>query len=274
MDSPKEPRLALALSGGTAKSIAHVGVLEALEEDGIPVDYIAATSGGAIVGSIYAAGIPVSEIKEIASTLRWRDLARLTFPRLGILNNSGVARFITDLLGDVTFEDLNLPLAIVGTDLLTGEKKVFREGNVARAVMISSSLPNVFEPISADGTLYSDGGLVEYLPVETAQLFAPDVIVAVHLGTRQGRAPRPRHLLHMAMLVSGIAAQQNSRISEGKADIVIRPPTASFPSFDLMASSKLIEVGYNEAKARIPDIRAVMEAAEPSWVHRLKFWEQ
>ena len=125
-----------------------------------------------------------------------------------------------------------------------------------------------------NGTLYADGGLVEYLPVETVQEFQPDVIIAVNLGHRTGRSPRPRHLLHMAMRVTGIAAQQNARLSETKADIVIRPPTAKFPSFDLMASARLVQVGYDATMERLPDIRAVMEAAEPSWVQRLKFWER
>jgi NTE family protein len=274
MNRNKRPTLGLALSGGTAKSLAHIGILEALAEAEVEVDYIAGTSGGAIVGAIYAAGFQVKELKEVAAALRWKDLARLTFPRLGLLNNSGVARFITDLLGDLTFADLRIPLAIVATDLLTGDKVVFREGKVAEAAMISSSIPNVFEPIERNGTLFTDGGLVEYLPVETVQEFSPDVIVAVNLGHREGRSPRPRNLLQMAMMVTGIAAQQNTRLSEAKADIVIRPPTASFPSFDLMASYRLIDVGYDAAKARLPEIQAVLEAVEPSWMQRLKFWER
>jgi len=274
MNSTKSPTVGLALSGGTAKSIAHIGVLEALTEAGIPVDCIAGTSGGAIVGAIFAAGFGVEELKGIASRLRWKDLARITWPRLGLLNNSGIARFLTDLLGELTFEDLKIPLAVVATDLLTGEKVVFREGSVAEAVMISCSIPTVFEPVERDGTLYTDGGLVEYLPVETVQMFQPEVIIAVNLGHRTGRSPRPRHLLHMAMRVTGIAAKQNARLSETKADVVIHPPTGEFPSFDLMASARLIRVGYEATRARIPDIRAVLDAAEPTWVERLKFWER
>jgi NTE family protein len=274
MNTNKTPTVGLALSGGTAKSMAHVGVLEALHEAGIPVDCLAGTSGGAIVAAIYAAGFSSAELRQIASKLRWKDLARITWPRLGLLNNSGISRFLTDLLGDLTFQDLKIPLAIVGTDVLTGEKVVFREGSVAEAAMISSSIPTVFEPVERDGTLYTDGGLVEYLPVETVQTFHPDVIIAVNLGHRTGRSPRPRHLLHMAMRVTGIAAKQNARLSETRADIVIRPPTEEFPSFDLMASSRLIQVGYDATRERIPDIRALMEAVEPSWVQRLKFWER
>jgi NTE family protein len=261
MISDTRPTLGLALSGGTAKSVAHIGVLEALTEAGIPVSCVAGTSGGAIVGSIYAAGFTVEELREVARALRWKDLARLTWPRLGLLNNSGIARFLTALLGDLTFADLRIPLAIVGTDLLTGDKVVFREGKVSVAAMISCSIPNVFEPVEHDGCLYSDGGLVEYLPVETVRdEFRPRIVVAVNLGHREGRTQRPRHLLHMAMTVTGIVARHNARHSELLADIVIRPPTGEFPAFDLMASSRLIQVGYEAAKARVPEIRALLDA--------------
>jgi NTE family protein len=254
------PTLGLALSGGTAKSVAHIGVLEALTEAGIRVDCIAGTSGGAIVGAIYAAGFTVEELRDVARALRWKDLARLTWPRLGLLNNSGIARFLTALLGDLTFAELRIPLAIVATDLLTGEKVVFRQGKVSTAAMISCSIPNVFEPVEHEGCLYSDGGLVEYLPVETVREFRPRVVVAVNLGHREGRTQRPRHLLHMAMTVTGIVARHNAAHSELLADIVIRPPTGEFPAFDLMASSRLIQVGYEAAKARVPEIRALLDA--------------
>jgi NTE family protein len=265
MNASPRPVVGLALSGGTAKSVAHIGVLSALDEANIPVDCIAATSGGAIVGAIYAAGLSVAELRSVAEALRWKDLARITWPRLGLLNNAGIDRFLTELLGDLTFDELRIPLAVVATDLLTGEKVVFRKGRVAQAVMISSSIPNVFEPVELDGTLYTDGGLVEYLPVETVREFEPRIVIAVNLGHREGRSPRPRHLLHMSMMVTSIAARQNARTSETKADIVIRPPTGEFPSFDLMASSRLVQVGYEAAVARLPDIRALLDEVEPNW---------
>jgi len=274
LNEKKRPTLGLALSGGTAKSVAHVGVLEALTEAGIRPDYLAGTSGGAIVGAIYAAGFSVAELRDLAVNLRWKHLARLTFPKLGLLSNSQVERFITDLLGDITFADLKIPFSVVTTDLLTGNKVVFREGKVAQAVMLSTSIPNVFEPIQVGDTMYVDGGLVEYLPVETVLEYRPDVVVGVNLGYRETKSARPRHLLHVAMAVTGIAAQQNARLSETKADVVIRPPTARFPSFDLMASEELIGVGYRAAVERIPDIKAAMERTEPGWLDRLKFWSR
>ena len=271
----EQPTIGIALSGGTAKSLAHIGILKALEEAGLRPHYMAATSGGAIVGAVYAAGTSIEDLTKTAEGLRWKHLARITWPRLGLLNNSGVERVLHDLVGEADFKDLKIPMAIVGTDLLTGDKVVFREGSVAKAAMISSSIPSVFEPIKADGTLYVDGGLVEYLPVETlVDSFQPDLVIAVNLGYREFRSPHPRHLLHISMMVTGIAARQNARISETKADVVIRPPTALFPAFDLQASAKLIEVGYRTAKQRIPDILAAMERKDEGWLDRIKFWSR
>jgi predicted acylesterase/phospholipase RssA len=121
-----------------------------------------------------------------------------------------------------------------------------------------------------------DGGLVEYLPVETVLEYRPDLVVGVNLGYRETRSTLPRHLLHVAMAVTGVAAQHNARLSETKADIVIRPSTARFPSFDLMASSELIGVGYSAAKDRIPDVLAALDRVQagPGWMERLKFWNR
>jgi predicted acylesterase/phospholipase RssA len=255
MNSSSRPLVGLALSGGTAKSVAHIGVLAALDEAGIGVDCIAGTSGGALVGAIYAAGVTVNELKGVAAALRWKDLARITWPRLGLLNNAGIERFLTELLGDLTFEELRIPLAVVATDLLLGEKVVFRKGRVAQAAMMSSSIPNVFEPVEQDGTLYSDGGLVEYLPVETLRgEFDPKVAIAVNLGHREGRSSRPRHPPHghdgdHAWPAITRASPRRRRIWSSA-----RPPS-SFLLRPFMATSRLVEVGYEAAVARIPDIR-------------------
>lgn len=263
----------LALSGGTAKSIAHIGVLKAFEEAGVAIDYLTGTSGGAIVGAMYAAGKSVEELEHVASGLRWKHLARLTLPRLGILNNSPLEQFITKLLGRVDFSDLKIPFAVVTTDLLTGERVVFKEGPVARAVMMSSSIPNVFEPVEYQGSMYVDGGLTEYLPVETLrETFGPDVAIGVSLGQRHTQAAKPRHLLHVAMAVTGIAARATLQRSEALADLVIKPPAGRFPSYDLKAGPELIDVGHQAALARMPEILELLAPAERTWLERLRFW--
>lgn len=271
----EELTVGLALSGGTAKSIAHIGVLRAFEEAGVTIDYLTGTSGGAIVGAMYAAGKSAEELERVAATLRWKHLARLTLPRLGILNNSRMEEFITKQLGHVEFSDLKIPFAVVTTDLLTGERVVLKEGPVARAVMMSSSIPNVFEPVAHQGSLYVDGGLTEYLPVETLrETFAPDIAIGVSLGQRHAQAAKPRHLLHVAMAVTSIAARATLGRSEALADLVIKPPAGRFPSYDLKAGAELIDVGHQAALARMPEILELLAPSPRPWLERLRFWEK
>lgn len=275
LDPIEDITIGLALSGGTAKSIAHIGVLKAFEEAGVVIDCLTGTSGGAIVGAMYAAGKSIEDLEHVAANLRWKHLARLTLPRLGIMNNSRMEHFINNLLGEVTFADLKIPFAVVATDLLTGDRVVIKEGSVAKAVMKSSSIPNVFEPIEDNGTMYVDGGLTEYLPVETLrESFHPDIAIGVSLGQRHVQAVKPRHLLHVAMAVTTIAARATVQRSEALADLVIKPPAGRFPSYDLKAGAELMDVGHQAARARMPEILELLEPGEKPWLDRLRFWSK
>jgi NTE family protein len=255
----------VALSGGTAKTIAHIGVLEALEEAGIRISCITGTSGGAIIGALYAAGFSIPELKALARGVRWNKLARLSFPRLGFLSNDTVHRFLTDLLGSRTFDQLRLPLAIVGTNLLTGERTIFRDGSVALAARVSSTIPHLFAPVEIGDEMYVDGGMVEFLPVATLRdTFDPDVRVGVNLGLR-GRLPRPRNFIQVSVVVGTVVARQTVRYNESLADVVIRPDTSLFHPFDLEASQGLIEVGYRGVVDELDALAAAIRRHEPAF---------
>jgi NTE family protein len=255
----------VALSGGTAKTIAHIGVLEALEEAGIRVSCITGTSGGAIIGALYAAGFSIPELKALARGVRWNKLARLSFPRLGFLSNDTVHRFLTDLLGSRTFDQLRIPLAIVGTNLLTGDRAIFREGSVALAARVSSTIPHLFAPVEIGEEMYVDGGMVEFLPVATLRdTFDPDVRVGVNLGLR-GRLPRPRNFIQVSVVVGTVVARQTIRYNESLADVVIRPDTSLFHPFDLEASQGLIEVGYQGVVEELDALAAAIRRHEPGF---------
>jgi NTE family protein len=262
-------RVGLALSGGTAKTIAHIGVLEALEDAGISISCIAGTSGGAIVGALYAAGFSIPELKALARGLKWTSLARLSFPRLGLLSNDTVNRFLSDLLGKRTFEQLKIPLAVVATNLLTGERVIFKEGSVALAAQVSSTVPHLFSPVEVGQEMYVDGGIVEFLPIAALRdTFAPDVCIGVNLGMR-GRLPRPRNLIHVAMLLGTVVARQNAGRAESLADVVIRPDTRLFHPFDLEASQALFEVGREGAVAELPRIAEAIRRFDGTFTLRL-----
>lgn len=273
MHDDARPRLGLALSGGTAKSIAHIGVLRALEEADLRPDVIVGTSGGSLIGVVYASGAGIDRMVDMALAINWRKLARVRIPRLGLFSNQGVAELVRSTVGDLAFEDLEIPTHVVTTDLLTGEKVVFCEGPVAPAVQASCSIPQIFSPVQIGDGLYADGGFVEYLPVETLRKYRPDATVGVHLGAYNDFSVPPRHLLSMIMRTMGIVAMRNARISSGSADVLIAPRLHGFTSFDLKRAEELLQVGYDAAVDAIPAIRHVLERdveTTASWRERLR----
>jgi NTE family protein len=254
------PRLGVALSGGIAKVVAHIGILRAFEEASIRVDAIAASSGGALIGAFYAAGTPIAEMERIAHEISWRKLTRVGIPRLGLLSNDKMERFLIERLGNIRFEDLRIPLAVVAADLSTGRKAVFTRGLVAPAVRGSCSIPQLFPPVPIDGHLIADGGLVEYLPVQTLSELGCDVRVGVNLGgVRNWHLKDPKNLLEVALRVIGFVSQQNARESETLADHVVRPDLADFGPYDLDRAGELIRVGYEYGRRSAPVIRAILE---------------
>ncbi len=258
-DSPV--RVGVALSGGVAKVVAHVGILRAFEEAGIRVDAVSATSGGSIIGAFYCAGIPLPEMERLAAELSWKKLTRVTIPRLGLLSNEKLERLVTDRLGDIRFEDLKKPLAVIAADLTTGRKAVFTTGRIAPPIRASCSIPQLFPPVSIDGNLYADGGLVEYLPVQSLDVFDCDVRVGVNLGgVRNWHMKDPRNFFEIALRVIGVVSQRNARLSEELADHVVRPNLAEFGPYDLERASDLIRVGYEAGKRAAPMVLSVIEA--------------
>jgi len=245
----------LALSGGTARAIAHVGVLKALTEAEIPIDRIAATSGGAIVGTFYGSGMPIDDILLIANELSWSKLISIRLSRLGFISSKRIEEFVRSVLGDITFEELKTPCHVVATDLETGHKRVFDSGPVARAVRASCSIPQIFLPVEIDGHYYVDGGFSEYLPAGTLHEIDHMFVIAVHLAQERGIYRRPKNYLQLAIHIMGLVAKTNYVISRERADMLIHPQMDPFSPFDFDTSEKLIELGYETTKNLIPEIK-------------------
>ena len=248
-------KVGLALSGGTAKSVTHVGVIKALVEAGIPIACISGTSGGSIVGAMFASGMPVSTMETVATAMSWRKLVSIRLTRLGFISSERIAEFVTEVLGDLSFDDLNLPTAVVASNLVTGDKKVFRTGNLAQAVRASCSIPQIYLPVEIDGEYYVDGGLSEYLPVETAQELGADFVIASHLGPIDPTYRRPHHILQLVIQVTGLMARKNYPISERKASFIIHPNVDAYSSFDFEHSEEMIEIGYDATRRMLAELR-------------------
>lgn len=259
----------LALSGGTARSLAHVGVIRALREARLPISYVAGTSGGAIVGTIFAAGATDERMARIAASIGWRDLASVTLSRLGLVSSKPIERLMQEMLPGARFDGLRLPCAVTVTNLLSGSREVFTRGPVARVIRASCSIPQIFLPVEIGGTPYVDGGLSEYLPVRTVREFGPQFTLAVNLAPARERYQRPRHYLQLVMLLINMVARQNLGPSLRHADFVLHPPIEHFSPFDFGRGRAIMNLGYETARAHIADIERAWRA-KSSWWARVK----
>jgi len=255
-------KIGLALSGGTAKSMAHVGVLKALQEQKVGIDYLAGTSGGAVVAAFYAAGKSVEAMESLAVGIHWINLAGFTLPKLGLLSSEKIRTYVIDEIGDLEFRDLDIPLAVVAADLSTGGKRVFTEGRVAVACQASSSIPEIYTPVELDGHNLVDGGLIEYVPLETLASFGAMFKIGVNLGYERRDLKRPHNLIEVTLQVTNFIAQQNAAVSEKLADFMIRPELEEFSPLALHKGSDMIEKGYREARRVMPALKAAIEAHE------------
>jgi NTE family protein len=258
-------KIGIALSGGTAKSVAHVGVLKALTEAGIPIDYIAGTSGGSIVSSMVASGMPISSMEAVATTMNWRKLVTLRFTKLGFVSSARIEEFVKEIIGDLDFEDLKVPSTVVTANLVTGEKREFRSGRVALAVRASCSIPQIYLPVEIEGEYYVDGGVAEYLPIESLAAMGCDICIGSHLGPVNFAYRRPHHLLHLVMQITGLMARKNYISSLARADFVIHPNLDHFSSFDFNNSDKMIQLGYNTTWALMDDLKKVIKRRNSFW---------
>jgi NTE family protein len=264
----KTPSLGLALGGGFARGIVHVGVLKVLERERIPIRFIAGTSVGALIGAAYCSGVSPAELEEIASKVRFRDLARWTLSRYGFATNLRMNGFLNRILKVKTFEELNLPLAITATDFVTGEGVVFRSGQLAEAVRASCAYPGVFLPVTVNGRLLVDGMLAHSLPTQPAREMGADPVIAVNLKTSWGSAGGPRHIFDVIGQCFSIAQNMNCASSRHCADLVIEPDVTKYRYDDFEHSAELVHIGEEATTAALPDIRKWMEQSKPKLPER------
>ncbi len=252
--------IGLALSGGAVRGIAHIAVLEVLEREGVPVKAVAGTSAGSIVGALYAAGMPLEEMKRVALGTSWKTFLRLTFPKRGLISSTAVYDFVKDLLPVKRFSSLKMPFAAVATDLGTGEKVVLKTGSLARAIQASCSLPVIFTPTVIGGRLLVDGGVASMVPVRTVREdLGADKVVAVNVNVKARGPERYDSLLKIATQVSSLWATRNAREEGRLADVLIPVNAAGIAPYDLSKGKEILRRGRRAAEDRLRDIEALME---------------
>jgi NTE family protein len=256
------PRLGLALSGGAARGIAHIGVLRALEENSIPIDAIAGASAGALIGGAYAAGMSIGELEAMARKFRWRHTARFSFSRLGLQSNARMETFLRARLPVTRFEDLKIPFAALVTDLRHGTPIALRDtGDVPFAIRASGCVPALYVPVRDDqGRLLVDGGLVANLPVSYTRDLGADIVIAVDVGTDGARfMDRPHTALGVLTQVFVAVERIVSNQESGKADLLIVPRVGHIRWDETRRAEELLKIGYETALKSIDQIRDLIE---------------
>ncbi len=258
---PPRRRVGLALGGGAARGIAHIGVLEVLDKHNITIDCIAGTSAGAIAGGMYAAGLTPKRMEELIRKMSWTELASFSLPKLGLLNYDRVTQWIEDCLEDhpATFSDLKMRFAAVAADIVTGELVAITEGRIADALRASSSVPGILSPTNINGSLLVDGGILNNLPVSVARRLGADYVIAVDLlppGSIGGK--KPQNVVELS--ITALYMLMRSTHNDGaRADRVILPLISDVSLIDLGRVDELLDAGRAAAEAVIPMIKRDLE---------------
>jgi NTE family protein len=262
MNMMSSPKIGLALSGGAARGMAHVGVLRALIEHNIPIHCVAGTSAGSIVAGAFASGMPMDEIAEFGRALRWRDIGRVTMSRLGVQSNERLEQYMRARLPITKFEDMPIPFAAVATDLQTGEAVVMKgEGDVPFAIRASCTIPGWYVPVlDQQGRQLVDGGLVAIIPSSVARSLGARVVIAVDVNTEGATFITPSSsvigvLLQSMMLVQKTASSYQLEMS----DLVISPKVGHVRWDEMGRADELMEAGYKAGLESIPKIRALID---------------
>lgn len=245
----RRPRVGLALGGGFARGLAHIGVLKVLVENKIAIHALAGTSIGSVVAAGLASGCTIEEMVAAARKTRWSSFARWTFPRLGFATNDRLESFLSKTLPCRTFEQLKLPLAIVAADLTTGEAVIFREGDLMIPLRASCSFPGLFVPIEHCGRMLLDGAIVNSVPVSA--LSGMDLIVAVHIRS-DGLHRRPTSLFEVVGESFRITQNLNESSWRNHCDLTIEPELGGFRWDDFGRADELIAMGEVAARKALP----------------------
>jgi NTE family protein len=239
---PPPPKIALVLGGGAAKGFAHVGVIKSLESHGIQPDMVVGTSAGSVVGALYASGYGGFELQRIALAMEEKAFSDWTLPNRGFIKGEALQNFMNEAVQNRPIERLLRKLAIVATDLQSGELIVFERGNTGMAVRASSSVPGVFQPVKFNNREYVDGGLVSPVPVKTARDLGADIVIAVDISDRP-KLSKLKDTIDVMMqtftIMGGIIAGKELAF----ADVVVEPDISALNSANFESRNQAIIEG-------------------------------
>lgn len=262
---PRKIKIGLALGGGAARGFAHIGVIKALEAQGIVPDVVVGTSAGSVVGALYAAGNTGFALQRAALEMDEAAISDWVLPLFGdssgVLKGEALQNYVNKTVHNVPIEKLKMTFGAVATDLKNGEPILFRRGNTGQAVRASSAVPGVFQPVKINGISYVDGGLVAPVPVRFARQMGADFVIAVNIST-QTDMQAANTSFEVLMQTFNIMGQRLNHYELKDADVVIQPRLANMSGNDFNGRNLAILAGEQAAAAMMPQIKARLKARQ------------
>jgi len=293
-------KVGLALGGGGARGLAHIGVLKVLERDNIPIDLITGTSMGAIIGGAYALKKDISAIEKIAEKyskisefnidfsfsekerkdkpfflkkmsdfLKKGYIINLELRRKYIDEGEEIKKIIKDLVGDKAFTDTKIPFAVVAADLVKGEKVILNQGKLFDALLASSSIPGMFPPVILDKKILVDGGIVDVVPIQAAQSLGANFVIGVNVGQTIKKRVEFDNAVEIFFRSDSITSAELRKLQLSFADVVITPKIGRFHWSDFSKSGQCIREGEIAAQNIILELKKKLKKAKPIWWKKL-----
>jgi len=293
-------KVGLALGGGGARGLAHIGVLKVLERENIPIDLITGTSMGAIIGGVYALKKDISAIekitekyskisefnidlsfgekekkdkpfflKKMSDFLRRGYILNLELRRKYINDGEGVKKIIKDLVGDKAFTDTKIPFAAVAADLVRGEKVIIKRGKLFDALLASASIPGMFPPVILDKKILVDGGIVDVVPIKAAQSLGANFVIAVSVSQTIKKRVEFNNAVEIFFRSDSITSAELRKLQLSFADIVVTPKVGRFHWSDFSKPEQCVREGEIAAQNVILELKKKLKKVKPSWWKRL-----
>jgi NTE family protein len=265
--APRPPGIGLALGGGFARGFAHLGVLRVLETEHVPISCIAGTSVGSILGAAYASGAPLDHIIGVCREVRLKDFSRWSISRMGLASNERMGELIRKWFRALRFEQMRIPLAVVATDLGTGEPYVFRSGEVVDAVRASCAYPGMFQPVMLGSRCLADGGLVAPVPTQAVAAMCAGCVVGVNVGFNNWNGSVPKNVFQVVARAINAAQKHHERAWERFADLLIEPDVCAIEWDAFHRAEEIIRAGEDAARRAMPRLRELLRGERQSSAH-------
>jgi NTE family protein len=253
--SHEQITVGLALGGGAARGIAHIGILQQLEQVGMRIDYLAGTSAGAVVGALYASGVTTQELKEFAGSLKWRDIFAPHISLKGILSGKPLVKLLQTHCRTTRFEDLRIPFAVVASDFEIGESVAITKGDLFPAVQASCSIPLLCPPVPLNGRYYIDGGFAAEVPVKAVRDMGADVVIACDVNHQANLLTKPSNFVITLIHLMRLVAKRNAEEAKKQANIVMNVDMSGISLTDFQKGEESIQRGRRTVEMHFPELQ-------------------